>query len=657
MKFEKLFEPVSIGEVPIKNRIVMSPVGLSGLGDHDFGVTQRAIDLYTERAAGGVGLIIFGPARPNDMEAGSRLIINRETMPTFSELAKAVHRYGTKIFIQLTAGLGRMLSGPLIDGGFQPISASAVTAYWRPNVITRALTTEEVEEIVIALGNAAVLLKAAGVDGIELHGHNGYLFDQFATAIWNKRNDKYSGGLKDRLRFPVEVLNAIKSQVGREFPVTYRYGPKHYMKGPNQGALRHENYVEVGRDIDEGVEMARLLEEAGVDALHLDAGCYESMYWSHPPTYQPHGCLVGLAEAVKKVVTVPVIIVGKLDIPELAEKVLKEGKADMIALARGLLTDPQWPTKVREGNTEDIRPCTGCHDGCMFRPPIEQRGLSCAVNPATGRERVSAITKEEKPKKVLIAGGGIAGMEAARIAAIRGSKVTLYEKSDKLGGHVIAGSVPDFKLDDRRLLDWYKFQLKKLGVEIKLQVEVTPELTKEEQPDKVIIATGSAPIIPGIPGIDKPKVATCIDLLLGTKEAGERVVVIGGGLVGSETALWLAQQGRKVVVVETLPNMATGLHHANRLMLLDMLKDRKVECLTNTSLAEVVDDGVIVIDNNDKRKTIPCDTVALAVGLTPRRELYQAVKNEIAELYLVGDCKEPRKIMDAIWDGFDAARC
>ena len=210
MKFEKLFEPVSIGEVPIKNRIVMSPVGLSGLGDHDFGVTQRAIDLYTERAAGGVGLIIFGPARPNDMEAGSRLIINRETMPTFTELAKAVHRYGTKIFIQLTAGLGRMLSGPLIDGGFQPISASAVTAYWRPNVITRALTTEEVEEIVIALGNAAVLLKTAGVDGIELHGHNGYLFDQFATAIWNKRNDKYSGGLKDRLRFLVEVLNAIK---------------------------------------------------------------------------------------------------------------------------------------------------------------------------------------------------------------------------------------------------------------------------------------------------------------------------------------------------------------------------------------------------------------------------------------------------------------
>jgi len=654
MQFQKLFEPIRIGWVLSKNRIAMAPMGTFGLVDHEGGLTQRAIDYYTERAFGGVGLIITGVARATDMEPRfGRFFLSPRTLPSLGELAESVHYYGARIFVQLTAGQGRALAGTLIDKGTEPVSASAVPSYWRPDVTTRALTTREVEGLVTVLGNAAELLKAAGIDGIELHGHQGYLFDQFTTAIWNKRDDKYGGGLEARLRFPIEVLNAIRNKVGKDFPVIYRYGLKHFMKGPWTGALNHENYVEAGRDIKEGLEMAKLLEKVGFDALHVDAGCYDSLYWSFPPLYQSHGCLVDLAAKVKKAVSIPVITVGKLDIPELAEKVLREGKADIVALGRGLLADPHWPKKVHKGEGNEIRPCIGCNEGCLYRTSVEFKPISCAVNPATGREKSYAPRAvRRRSKRVLIVGGGIAGMEAARVATIRGCEVTLYEKAERLGGHLRAASVPDFKQDIGRLLDWYTYQLEKLEVDIKLQTEATAELIKTENPHTVIIATGSAPIIPTIPGIEKPIVATCIELLLRKEESGENVLVVGGELLGCETALWLANQGKKVSIVEALPEMGAGIHHANRVMLLDMLRDKEVMCMTGTGLKEVMDDGVIVIDNNRTKKTSMCDTVALALGLKPDRELYESLTRDITELYLIGDCKEPRRILHAIWDGY-----
>ncbi len=656
MKFERLFEPMSIGKVRIKNRIAMAPMNVLGLVDNNGGFTQRAIDYYIERALGQVGLIITCFTRVKGAEVGFNLpFIQRESFQSFSELAESVHYFGSKVFVQLTAGFGRVFFGAHIDTGAKPASPSAIPAFWRPRVTTRALTTDEVEELVQSFGVAAELLKSAGVDGIELHGHEGYLFDQFATSIWNKRNDKYGGLLEDRLRFATEVLNAIKEKAGKDFPVTYRYGLKHYMKGPWRGALKHENFVEAGRDIEEGLEMAKLLEKAGFDALHVDAGCYDSFYWPHPPTYQPHGCMVDMAAKAKEVVTIPVIAVGRLDHPEIAEDVIREGKADMVAIGRGLLADPHWPKKVREGKVEEIRPCTGCHDGCIYRIGNEGKALSCAVNPATGRERLYKIERVESPKKVVVVGGGIAGMEAARVAASRGCKTTLYEKGKQLGGHLIAASVPDFKEDYRRLLDWYNHQLKELGVEIKLQVEATPTLLKEERADAVIVATGSTPIIPDIRGIEKPMVATCVDLLLGKKKAGERVAVIGGGLVGCETGLWLARQGKRVTIVEILPEMARGIYHSNRTMLLDMLKDKKADLMTETQIEEVTDSGVIVVDKNCYRKTIPCDTVALAVGLQANSDLYETLQRELSDVYLIGDCQDPRKVMHAIWDGYHVA--
>jgi 2-enoate reductase len=656
--YPKLFEPVNIGKVTIKNRIAMAPMGIVGLTDPDGNPTQRAIDYYIERARGGVGLIITSLFKVENEIEGMvdriELISNTSRAP-FGELCEAVHGLGTKVFVQLTAGFGRVArSGRFHD---KPMSASAIPNYWDPSITCRPLTIGEIEQIVKSFGSAAKILATAGVDGIELHGHEGYLFDQFTTAIWNKRTDKYGGDLRNRLTFPIEVLNEIKKRAGPDFPVQYRFGLKHYMKRLNAGALKGEDFVEAGRDIEEGLEMAKLLEKAGFDALHVDAGCYDSWYWAHPPTYQEHGCMVDMAEKAKEVTKIPITAVGRLEIPELAEKIIAEGKADMVALGRGLLADSYWAVKVEEGRTEDIRPCIGCH-GCFGRFGAG-RPLSCTVNPACGREQLYKLSQAEKPRKVLVVGGGVAGMEAARAAATRGHKVTLYEKGKSLGGHLIEASVPDFKKDLKRLENWYESQLKKLGVETKLETEASKAVIDKENPDVVIIATGSKPIIPDLPGIKRANVFTCIDLLLGKKKAGKTTVVIGGGLVGCETALWLAQQGKEVTIVEMLPKLMTRdpeVPHMNRAMLLDLLAVNKVNIVTGASVQEITEEGALVFDKDLGRKVIKADSIVLALGLKSNDTLYKTLTGKVANLYALGDCQDPRDIMGAVWDGYEVGR-
>jgi len=664
--FRMLFKPIRIGKVEIKNRIAMAPMAIGGLGGSDGTLTARAIDYYLERARGGVGLIIAGVAKvENEIERiiidgmVPRMLITHKIMSSLAELAELVHHYGSKIFIQLTAGYGRVLPGELIDSGIKPVSASAVPAHYRPNVTTRALSTEEIKELVRSFGRAAEIISACEIDGVELHGHQGYLFDQFTTSLWNRRNDEYGGSIENRLRFPIEVIETIKERIGRDFPVVYRYGLKHYLRDAQTGTLERESYREAGRDIEEGLEMAKHLEKAGIDALHVDAGCYESLYWAHPPTYMPHGCLVEMAAEVKKVVKIPVIAVGRLEVPELSEKVLKEGKADMIALGRGLLADPYWPKKVLGGRVEDIRPCIGCNDGCISRIAMGRlRPLSCAVNPLTGRERLYELRRAKERKKVLVAGGGVAGMEAARIAAIRGHKVTLYEKSESLGGHLIEASVPEFKRDLRKLLDWYKIQLYKANINILLNTEATPKLIEEEEPDVVIVATGSKPVQLEVKGMEKSKAIMATDLLRGKSKTGNDVVVIGGGLVGCETALWLANQGKSVTIIEKLHDLMIAgppIFRANRMMLLDLLRLNKVKFITGVSVHEIAEDGIIIMDKEFVTHEIKCDTIVLALGLKPDFELYNAIKGKVKEVYAIGDCKEPRRILEAIWDGFFVA--
>jgi len=644
----KLFEPGRIGRLHLKNRIAMAPMGLGALVEPDGRLSQQGIDYYAARAKGGTGLIVTGLAYVSreidnllDTPFIRRFIADDEMyIARLSQLADAVHDYGAKVAVQLTAGVGRVAGTAFVRKG-GAVAPSALPCFWDPSITARELTTEEVERLVQAFEVAAEVVSIAGIDAVELHGHEGYLFDQFKTALWNRRTDKYGGALEGRLRFSLEVIEAIKRGAGADFPIIYRFGLKHYLDG--------------GREVEEGLEIARRLEAAGVAALDVDAGCYETWYWAHPPTFQPPGCMVDMAEMARKVVNIPVIAVGKLGYPELAESVLQEEKADFVMLGRALLADPDWANKVKRGELEDIRPCIGCHEGCFARIGTGKY-LSCAVNPTTGMERDLTIEPAEKRKSVLVVGGGPGGMEAARVAALRGHKVTLWEKDNALGGNLIPASAPDFKQDYRRLINYLSTQIKKLGVAIELKKEATVEQIQKMKPEVAFIATGSTPIIVEIPGAEKAKVVTAADVLLDRKQAGESVVVIGGGLVGCETALYLAQKGKKVTIVEILDSAARDMFPANRMHLLKLLADTDVEILTETSIAEIMDDSVVIANKYGKRSKLENDTVVLAVGLKSNRELEEALKDKVPEIYAIGDCVEPRKVINTIWEGFRYAR-
>jgi 2-enoate reductase len=644
----KLFEPGKIGKLSVKNRIIMAPMGIGALAEPDGRLSQRAIDYYVARAKGGVGLIITGVTcvdteieKKTDegglgmmARADSAIHINRLT-----ELVDAVHDYGATLCVQLTAGMGRVAFGDILRKG-HAVAPSASPCFWNPGVTSRELTTEEVEKLVQAFGRAAVFLRTANVDAIELHGHEGYLLDQFQSALWNRRTDRYGGDLEGRLRFPLEVIKTIKSRLGIDFPIIYRYGIQHHVEG--------------GRGIDESLKMARRFEEAGVDALHVDAGCYEAWYWAHPPVYQPRGCMIDIAEKIVKEVNIPVIAVGKLGYPEIAEKVLQEEKADFIALGRALLADPEWPLKVQAERFDDIRPCIGDHAGCLTRI-FQGKYIGCAVNPATGMEREFTLQPAKRRRPVLIIGGGPAGMQAAMVAAQRGHEVSLWEKDGQLGGKLIPASAPEFKKDLRDLIKYLSTQVKKLRVDIILEREASLKLVQETKPEVVIVATGATPIMPQIPGMEKDKVLSAVDLLLGKKQTGEKVLVLGGGLIGCETAAYLAQAGKRVSVVEILKHVFRGENRANEQQMLKMLEDGNVNVLTNTSVLEITDEGAI-IDHDRGQEEIEADTIVVAVGLEVKSRLQDELEGKIPEVYAIGDCVKPRRVLEAIWEGFRIAR-
>jgi 2-enoate reductase len=650
MKYRQLFEPGKIGKIEIKNRIVMAPMGTPALTGWRGTFSPRLMDYYERRAQGGVGLIITGVnlinSKVEPWEVGGEPSLVTFDAPwkvrNFIQLTERVHDHGAKIFAQLTAGFGRVLPKRILNRpGVEPMAPSPIASFWRPEIMAREMRLDEIQTLVESFGQAALLARMSGFDGIELHGHEGYLLDQFMTSLWNRRTDRYGGSHENRMRFALECIAAVKKAVDEDFPISYRIGIEHKLAG--------------GREKAEGISIAQDLEKAGIAALHVDAGCYDNWYWPHPPLYQSPGCMVDMAATVRPHVTLPLITVGRLGYPALAEGIVAEGTADFVALGRPLLADPDFAHKAQQAREGEICPCIGCHE-CMHRMHLNQ-SISCAVNPECGDETRLKLSRTERPKKVMVVGGGVAGIEAARVCTLRGHKVTLYEKSRKLGGVLNIAGASKFKRDLGNLLAFKKGQLKELkDLRVFTGTNVNSGTMQAEKPDVIFLATGSAPILQAsIPGIENTPLITPDDIYLGLLPVGRTVVVIGGGAVGCETAWHLAQEGREVTIVEMLPKVAGDLFMANRDMLLEELTRCGTRILTCTKVIGLAPGQVRIADEQGEA-ALEAEIIVLAIGRQANNSLTRAARETANEVHLIGDCLAPRKIKDAIWEAYKTAR-
>ena len=655
-----LFTPLSIGKVSIKNRFAMAPMGPLGLGDEQGGFNQRGIDYYTARARGGTGLIITGVTFVDNTieEHGMPNCPNSTYNPvqfvrTSREMTERVHAYNARIFLQMSGGFGRVTI-PTNLGEFPPVAPSPIRHRWLDKTC-RALTVDEIHELVRDFGEGAYNAKRAGFDGVQIHAvHEGYLIDQFAISLFNQRTDEYGGSLENRLRFAREIVEEIKRRCGQDFPVMLRYSPKSFIKALREGALPGEEFEEKGRDLPEGVEAAKLLVSYGYDALDVDVGSYDAWWWSHPPMYQKKGLYMPYAKLVKENVNVPVLCAGRMDDPDMAEGAVMDGVCDIISLGRPLLADPDYVNKLRRGERKRIRPCISCQEGCMGRIQ-EYSMVNCAVNPQAARERVTAYNPVLKAKHVLVIGGGVAGCEAARVLAERGHKPEIMERSDHLGGNLLAAGAPSFKEDDIALVRWYENEMQRLNVPVHFNAPVDPASKLYDEYDAVIVATGATP--KKFPLGENAPVYTATDALLGKTPIGERVMVVGGGLVGCETALWLAQEGKHVTIVEALDRLMAvnkPLCHANSEMLERLLPFHGVETLVSSSVQKY-ENGKLLVKTPQGEQQLDCDTVILSVGFREDRGVFDAWENSAKEIYLLGDAKKVANIMYAVWDAFEVA--
>ncbi len=616
-----ILEHGKIGNLTLKNRIVMAPMGIDYV-DEDFGFSERSIDYYVARAEGGTGLIMTGATlvtsefqKPNSMF----LLDNEDKIDRIKKLADKIHSFGSKLCIQLSLGAGNI---GYVGKNNPPFSI------------------KEIHKQVEAFGRAAALAKRAGVDAIEVHGYGGYLIDQFQTELWNSREDEYGGSFEGRMRISLEIIEAVKKSCGEDYPIIYKFSPTHLIRG--------------GRELEEGIKMAKFLENLGVSALHVDIGCHACWQNAIPTIYQEPALHEKYIQAVKKEVSIPVIGHGKMGYPEVAERIVSKGIADFVALGHYLLADPEWVNKVKENRSEDIVPCIGCNE-CMFSI-LSGEPVSCGVNPRCGREG-EKLSEAEVKKSVLVVGGGPGGLEAAIVSAKRGHKVTLWEKGEKLGGNLIPASVPKFKDDLKRLIRYYEIQMDKLGVNVVTEKNSTYNEILEENPDVVILGTGSTPLVPRLPGINGSNVHAAIDVLSNNINLGENVIIAGGGFVGCETAVHLAEQGKEVTIIEMKERiLAEPMPFNNLLALSSMVAENGINILASTKLVEIKDNEVIVEKVDGTIENIVCDSVVLALGFKSQENIKAELEGKIKDIRVIGDALAPRKVKHAVNEGFEVAR-
>ena len=681
-KLEPLFTPWNIGKCEIKNRIVLTSMGGTDLfgwmEKHHF--DEAGAEFILEVAKNNAGLVLPGCQPVRNPMFGQWLYKNDKMYKDLAKWMPKFHETGAKLFIQLTAGFGRsftispmmetlyknpvlrVLSKPVLD--FDKICATASPSpnRWSDVVPSRALTVEEIHEYVEAFAKTAKKLKDAGVDGVEIHAvHEGYLLDQFTLKYVNKRTDEYGGSFENRYRFPVEIVCAIKEACGEDFPVSLRYSVQSKTKGFREGALPGEEYTEVGRDMEESEKAAKYLQDAGYDMLNCDNGTYDAWYWAHPPIYMPENCNLEDVEHIKKFVDIPVVCAGRMD-PRVAAESIERGGIDGAGFARQFLADREWVVKMQEGREEDIRPCILCHSGCFNMshykgvPNDQELGDSlhlarCAVNAETMQTDKHYIKKTDHPKKVIIIGGGIGGMETARVLKLRGHEPVIYEKSDVLGGTFIAASAESYKGKLRDLLTWYKRQMDVLGIEVHLNSEITDLSEFKDLP--VIVATGSTPrILKMVPGHEK-MVEAC-EYLTGQKEVGQKVAVIGGGLTGSEIAYELALLGKEPIIVEMKDDLVSqkGVCLANSSYLREWFALHKVPVYLETSLKEVQDGKILCTTKDGATVEIPCDSVIASAGYIPTPAFKP---EEHKNVTLVGDCNGIGNLRTVIWRAYEVA--
>lgn len=676
-RLEPLFTPWSIGNCEIKNRIVLTSMGgtnlLGWMEKNHF--DKDGARFIMEVAKNHAGLVLPGCQPVYNPMFGQWLYKNKKMYEDLKAWLPGFHKTGAKLFIQLTAGFGRsftiselmetlytnkflrVVSKPFMDLDKITATASPSPNRWSDKVPSRELTVEEIHEYVEAFAKCARLLQDAGVDGIEIHAvHEGYLLDQFTLKYVNHRTDQYGGSFENRYRFPVEIVQAIKKECGKDFPVSLRYSVRSMTKGFREGALPGEDFIEAGRDMEESEKAAKYLQDAGYDMLNCDNGTYDAWYWAHPPIYMPENCNLEDVEHIRQFVDIPVVCAGRME-PYAAAQSIMAGKIDGAGFARQFLADQEWVTKMMEGKEEDIRPCILCHNGCFnmchYKGVPNDQELSdslhlsrCAVNAETMQWDKHFIRKTDSPQTAYIIGGGIGGMEAARVLKLRGHDPVIYEKNGELGGTFIPASAESYKDKLRSLLAWYRRQMDILEIPYHLNHEVSEADHFQDNP--VIVATGAVPrLLKNVPGYER--MTEACDFLNGA-EVGETVAVIGGGLTGSEIAYELALKGKKPVIVEMKDDLIsqTGVCLANSSYLREWFALHKVPVYLETTLKEVREGSVICLTKDGKDIEIPCDSVISSAGYIP-------APLEGRKAHLVGDCKSVGNLRSVIWGAYETA--